>query len=186
MNVSTIDELRRQILMNPDEIEYIVSTIRKAPADALMIEWGSGASTIKWLEEMRDTQRLISIEHNRQWHAIVQPIMEASPQLSQRLQYFLCEPNGYWQHGFGEPPEENPMGLDEYFCPDNAIFDADVFLIDGVARGVCAMNVLYRSRRPDPIILLHDWYGRQPWYSWAVQQFPVVERVGTTLVRLGK
>ena len=51
----------------------------------------------------------------------------------------------------------------------NAIFDADVFLIDGVARGVCAMNVLSRSRRPDP-------YGRQPWYSWAVQQFSVVER----------
>jgi hypothetical protein len=188
VSISAIDEFRRQhtIQMEQDEVEYIVSAIRTAPANALMIEWGSGASTIRWLEEMSGSQSLVSIEHNLDWHAIVKPIAEASSQLSERLQYYLCQPSSYWQHGYGETREENPIGLDDYFAPDDTIFDADIFLIDGVARGVCALNVLYRSRKPNPTILLHDWYPRQPWYSWAVRQYPIVERVGSTLVRLGK
>ena len=51
------------IQMEQDEIELISRTIRKQSSDSLMVEWGSGASTIKWLQVMVDDQKLISIEH---------------------------------------------------------------------------------------------------------------------------
>jgi len=174
------------IQMEQDEIDLISRTIKKQSSSSLMVEWGSGASTIKWLQEMDDDQRLISIEHSKQWYSLVEPVIASSGVLAPKLRYYLCEPNGYWKHGYGYPAEENPMGLDRYFCPDDKIFDADIFLIDGIARGVCALMVLYRSRKPNPIIFIHDWHRRQPWYSWAVQFFPKAERVGATLVQLSK
>jgi hypothetical protein len=66
-------------------------------------------------------QLLISIEHNPQWHTIVQSIVEASPQLLKPLRYHLCEGSAYWQHGYGQTREENPMGLDNYFCPGQEV-----------------------------------------------------------------
>jgi predicted O-methyltransferase YrrM len=50
------------IQMEEDEVELISRTIRQSPPNSLMVEWGSGASTIKWLQEMGDAQRLIAIE----------------------------------------------------------------------------------------------------------------------------
>jgi hypothetical protein len=174
------------IQMEEDEVELISRTIKHSPPNSLMVEWGSGASTIKWLQEMGDDQRLIAIEHNKQWFSTVQKVLDYSDSLARKLDYHLCEPSAFWDHGYGQPAEENPIGLDQYFAPDDKIFDAETFLIDGVARGVCALMVLLRSRKANPIIYLHDWYPRQPWYSWAVQCFPQFERVGTTLVRLSK
>jgi hypothetical protein len=186
--VSLVEQFQKDhtIQMEPDEVPVIIRAIKESGQNSLMVEWGSGASTIRWLQEMNADQRLISIEHNKQWHSLVEPVIASSPELAQKVRYYLCEPNRYWKHGYGNTAEENPMGLDRYFCPDEKAFDADIFLIDGVARGVCALMVLLRSRKPDPIIFLHDWERRQPWYSWAVQMFPRVERVGTTLVRLSK
>jgi hypothetical protein len=174
------------IQMEQDEIELISRTIKQSSSNSLMVEWGSGASTIKWLQEMGDDQRLISIEHNKQWFSLVEPVIASSESLIRRATYHLCEGSAYWDHEYGHTREENPMGLDRYFCPDEKIFDADIFLIDGVARGVCALMVMFRSRKANPIIFIHDWHRRQPWYSWAVQLFPQVERVGTSLVRLSK
>jgi hypothetical protein len=174
------------IQMYPDEIELITAAIGGASPGALMVEWGTGASTVKWLQEMRGDQKLIAIEHSKSWHALVRQALDAAPELSERCDYHLCEGSAYWQHGYGQPREENPMGLDRYFAPTDRIFDGDIFLVDGVARGVCLLFVLLRSRKPDPIIFVHDWHQRQPWYSWAVDTFPRHELVATTLLRLWK
>lgn len=127
------------IQMQSDEIEVISETIKQASPNALMVEWGSGASTIKWLQTMGNDQRLISIEHNREWFFKVKPVIEASDKFIAKSEYYLCEPNGYWDHGYGYPAEENPVGLDNYFAPTQRVFDANVFLIDGVARVVCTL-----------------------------------------------
>ena len=82
--------------------------------------------------------------------------------------------------------EENPVGLDNYLYPSQNAFEGDMFIIDGVARGVCALIVLLKSTKSDPIIVMHDWYPRVAWYSWAIQLFSRYERIGTTLVRLYK
>jgi len=82
-----------------------------------MVEWGSGASTIKWLQEMRSDQKLVSIEHNKEWYSKVRPIIDSSDDLANKLDYHFCEPSGYWRHGYGVPAEENPMGLDRYLFP---------------------------------------------------------------------
>ena len=173
------------IQMHPDEIETISRAIKEARIDT-MVEWGTGASTIKWLQDMRDDQRLIAIEHNRQWSDLVRAALASSEQLACRARYYLCEPNGYWKHGYGNVAEENPVGLDRYFAPDSEVFDADIFLVDGVARGVCLSMIRSFARKRDPVIFLHDWHSRQPWYSWAVQLFPKSELVGATLLRLWK
>jgi hypothetical protein len=185
---AAVDEFLKEhpIMMADDEVDLIVSNIRNGPRDLLMCEWGSGASTIRWLREMSHGQRLISIEHNKTWYDLVRPVVDSSTDLAARFSYRLCEPSGVVGHEFGHPNEENPVGLDQYFCPDDAIFDADIFFIDGVARGVCALLVLMRARKPNPLIYIHDRYPRQGWYSWSVQLFPKSERAGTTLVRLWK
>ena len=174
------------IQMADDEINLIVSNIRNGPRDLLFCEWGSGASTIRWLREMSREQKLVSIEHNKAWFDQVRPVVDSSPSMAARFEYHLCESSKIVDQGYGHPFEENPVGLDSYFCPDDRIFDADIFLIDGVARGVCALFVLMRARKASPLIYIHDWYSRQGWYSWATRQFPKTERVGTSLLRLWK
>ena len=183
-----VEQFQKQnpIQMHDDEIEFIVRTIRQTSSDSLMVEWGSGGSTVRWLQEMSGAQNLISIEHNFRWYRKVRSVVDSSESLSRRLEYLLRPPNGAWKHGYGGVEEESPVGLEGYFAPTDRIFDADTFLIDGVARGVCAILVQLRSRRDNPTILLHDWYPRQNWYSWALQLYPRIEQVGTTLVQLFK
>jgi hypothetical protein len=187
-SISLVEEFQKEnhIQMEHDEIELIARTIKQSSPDSLMVEWGSGASTIKWLQEMGNDQRLISIEHNEKWFAKVRPVIESSDDLARKAEYYFCKPSGYYRGVYGQIAEENPVGLDSYFAPNAKIFDGEIFLIDGVARGVCALMLLLRSRKPNPVIYLHDWYPRQPWYSWALGLFPRVERVGTTLVQLTK
>ncbi|MCF4127010.1 hypothetical protein [Methylobacterium sp. SyP6R] len=181
--VRTFQE-QNPIQMQPDEIETILATIRAMPEEGIMIEWGSGASTIRWLQEMHGRQRLISIEHNALWFNKVKNVIDTDPDLAQRLTYHMCASNGFFDHGYGMPSEENPLGLDEYFNPDPTIYDADVFLIDGVARGTCAQMVLMKASKANPVIYLHDWYTRRGWYSWSVGLFRQHKRAGDTLCRL--
>ena len=50
-----------EIQMQPDEVEEITSRIKEMPDDGLMVEWGSGGSSIKWLETLTGNQKLTSI-----------------------------------------------------------------------------------------------------------------------------
>ena len=86
----------------------------------------------------------------------------------------------------GQVTEENFFGLDEYIEPDDSIWDADLFFIDGVARCPCAASVLLKSRKPDPAIYIHDYVGREHWYAWGVNLYPRHEIKASTLVRLYK
>lgn len=180
-----------EIQMEPDEIDLMYDLIDKLPDDGLMVEWGSGGSTERWLKRMKGTnKRLISIEHNKQWHTKVTASvneLDEQGELSKHQFTYIYKPNLYpfrYSHGYASITEEHFYGLQDYISADDAIWDADIFFIDGVARNACAVSVLVHSRKPTPAIFIHDYVGREDWYAWAVSLYSRHEVVASKLIRL--
>lgn len=173
-----------EIQMHQEEIDEVVSQISKLSSDGLMVEWGSGGSTVKWLETMKDDQKLISIEHNKEWYDKVHGYIQTRDDIKDRFTYhFEGEKYGF-KHGYASVLEEHPHGLDQYFLPDDRILDADIFFIDGIGRATVSLLVNFLAHKDDAVVYIHDYYGREHWYSWATQFFSEREKVGSTLVRL--
>lgn len=164
----------KEIQMVKDDMDVICSYIKNMPKDGLMVEWGSGGSTCKWIETLTEEQKLISIEHNNDWFNRVNRAVKAEwGDVSDKFTYYHI-PEKYIQHGYGNLGEEHPCGSDDYINPpDPRIWNADVFFIDGIVRATCLINVLYRKTKKSPIIMVHDYVGREQWYSWAAQFFDV-------------
>ena len=173
-----------EIQMQQDEVDYMVQTISQMNGDGLMVEWGSGGSTVKWLETMKDNQRLISIEHNKEWYDKVDGYIATRDDIKDRFKYYHRSEMYGFQHGYASVQEEHPHGLDNYFFPDADIPQADIFFIDGIGRATISLLTMMVAEKEDPAIFIHDYYGREKWYSWATQFFPRQEKVGHTLVRL--
>jgi hypothetical protein len=184
-----------EVQMNQDEIESVVSKISNLGSDGLMVEWGSGGSTVKWLESMKDNQRLISIEHNKEWYDKVNGYVQSRDDIKNRLTYYhqaekypAIEPlritNHEYPHHVGTILEEHPFGLDQYFFPDADILSADIFFIDGLSRGAIALMVNFLAQKDNAVVYIHDYVGREHWYNWATQFFTKKEVIGSTLVRL--
>jgi hypothetical protein len=148
-----------------------------------MVEWGSGGSTVKWLESMKDNQRLISIEHTKEWYDKVNDYISIRDDVKDRFTYYHRPELYGLKHGYASASEEHPIGLDDYFFPDERIPKADIFFIDGIGRATISLLVMLFAEKNDPAIFIHDYYGREDWYNWATQFFRK-ERVGQTLVRL--
>jgi len=166
-------DILKEIQMVEEDMKVICGVIKNMPEDGLMVEWGSGGSTCKWIETLTNKQKLISIEHNPDWfNRVTRAIKAEWGDVSNKFTYHH-KPEKYIQHGYGSIIEEHPCGTDEYQNPDDRIWDADVFFIDGIVRATCLMNVHYRRTKPNSVIMLHDYVGREEWYSWAVQFFDV-------------
>jgi len=179
-----------EIQMQPEEVEYISGCIKNMGSDGLMVEWGSGGSSVKWLETMVENQKLVSIEHNPSWHMKVSEYINTRPEINSRFTYmFKPELFGY-EHEYSLPKEENPYGLDDYMWPKHPrikIAEADIYLIDGIGRATTALLVKMLSLKEDPVVFIHDYYGgRENWYGWAGKHFSKVEKIGRTLARLYK
>lgn len=178
-----------EIQMQPDEVEYMASRISNMPLNGTMIEWGSGGSSVKWLETMKGDQRLASIEHNSKWHMTVSEYLNTRPDLNARFTYmFKPELYGY-EHGYATIAEEHPHGLDDYMWPSHPrvkVAEANIYFVDGVARATTALLCKFLSTKEDAEIYIHDYYGREVWYAWAIKHFSKAEKVGHTLVRLYK
>lgn len=175
-----------EIQMQLDEVAEVTSRIKEMPSDGLMVEWGSGGSTVKWLETMTNDQKLITIEHNPDWHMKVSQYIFSRPDINHRFDYFFKPELFGYQHGYANVNEEHPHGLDDYFFPVKKILDADIFFVDGIGRATTALLCKFLSTKIDPVIYIHDYYGREQWYTWSTQFFSKKEKVGQTLVRLWK
>jgi len=173
-----------EIQMHEDEIAYVLDVCSKLPDDATIVEWGSGGSTCVWLDKLKSTQKLISIEHNKKWFDKVTEAIDVhfEDDFSDRFAY-LYIPEEYVEHGYGNPLEEMPIGTAKYIKPPDKIFDSNVFFVDGIARGTCLLSILINHTQKDPVIFLHDYVGREEWFDW-VTQFFNIEVVATTLLRL--
>lgn len=176
----------QSVQMMPDEIEYMVDVIKKQmPDDGVFVEWGSGGSTCLWLESLKESQSLISIEHNREWFDRVNQAVREPFKFDLLLRFsYIYEPEeaGY-NHGYGGIEEENPFGLWRYMLPTEAVLDGDVFFIDGLARGPIVALLLLKRRKPNSFIFVHDYKPRTSAYYW-ISQLCDVEIVGSTLAKL--
>lgn len=175
-----------EIQLGTKDIEYMENLIKNdLPKYALMVEWGSGGSTCKWLDTLDTNQKLISIEHNESWHMRVKRAISNhfGDLETDKFEYFHIPEEYGFEHGYGNVIEEHPVGTREYINPRADIFDADIFFIDGIARAACLMNVLLHRTNKNAAIFIHDYVGREQWYDWAAQ-FCRVEIVGDTLARL--
>lgn len=167
------DGLITNVQMIVEDMDVICDVIRKMPEDGLMVEWGSGGSTCKWIETLSPRQKLISIEHHDEWYSrVARAIRKQWGDTSDRFTYFFRPEIGF-KHGYGNVTEEHPCGTAKYINPDDRIWDADVFFVDGIARAACLMAILHRRTKPNSVIMMHDYTGREDWYDWAVQFFNV-------------
>ena len=179
-----------EIQMNQDEIDYVQNCIKNMPEDGLMVEWGSGGSTCGWLDALSNNQKLISVEQTESWHMRVSRAIAAHfGDVSDKFKFYHISEQFGFEHGYGNVIEEHPLGTDNYILPpDERWWDADIFFIDGIARSTCALITLLKHTKKNPVIFIHDYVGREQWYSWASQLFDV-EIVGdkeknSTLARL--
>ena len=174
-----------EVQMQQDEIDYMVNLIQSLPENGKMVEWGCGGSTCKWLDTLKSTQKLVSIEHNDSWHMRVTRAINNHFGETPNFQFLHVREQHGFEHGYASIIEEHPFGTAPYINPDADIWDSDIYFIDGIARAACLMTVLLKNTNPDAAIFIHDHNGREVWYEWATQ-FCDIEVVGTTLARMRK
>ncbi len=195
-----------RIMMGPEEIDYVAGVIAAAPDDALIVEWGSGGSSCRWYEAMRAGQKMTVIEHCQAWHDKVAQAAVAAfgaelvkPE-SPGFELVQCtEHPDVARVCYSEPyrdkddrlvrdvdfhKEEAPAFMPHYISPRDDVWDADVFLVDGICRGPVLATILAKHRKRAPVILLHDYPQREVVYDWAVHLFPATELVRGTILRL--
>jgi len=166
----------------PDEKEIFLNFIKELPENGKVVEWGCGGSTVKILENLADTQSVISIEHDKEWHDKVHDELSSQEKTNWHLIY--ANELSIYQHKIGTPDDENPVGYDNYIFPNDTVLDGDIYLIDGVARSSIALMLLAKAKNRDAVVLIHDANHRQMFYNWAAKLFPRAERVGTGFLRL--
>ena len=66
-------------LLYDEELQELESSINNLSQNSTMVEWGSGASTIRWLEIIKSDCKLISIEHNQEWYNKVNDYIKSRP-----------------------------------------------------------------------------------------------------------
>ncbi|HLT40536.1 MAG TPA: class I SAM-dependent methyltransferase [Enhygromyxa sp.] len=162
--------------MDPGEFAQLMA-ILETLAPARMLEWGSGGSTKAILERCPFVERLVSVEHDRDWHQRVRERV-----VDPRLELHLVEPDqpmpresdAYW--AFAERAERErelfasyvdfPASLDTIF---------DFVFIDGRARSFC-IEAGWPLLRSGGVLVVHD--AQRPAYH------PALARLGARPVFL--
>lgn len=180
--------MKLDVTMNADEIDYFKQFLSDMKPGTKFIEWGSGGSTTLFIDYFAD-KKLISIEHNEAWYDKVNEALNDEPNRENFHYLFIPPKQPLDFYGYGIPKEENPTFNDEYINPETAfedvsIWDADVYLVDGISRGACLATVFAKAKNRNATVFIHDHAGREDWYRWAVNLYPKVEQVGSTLLML--
>lgn len=185
--------------LEQEEIEFFQEVMRTKGEQTKMVEWGSGGSTVLFLPYF-EKGKLTSIEHNRTWyHKVSEHVerMDLSPEIRNSFTYiwrpptYLGHPVSLAFHGYGIPYEESPTFVADYINPEPSsgekIFDADIYFVDGIARGAVLATILRKAKNREARVFLHDSHGpenREEWYRWATDLYTSIQRVGPTLSEL--
>ena len=153
--------------MSKIEIDKLVEHIKLLPKNSVIIEWGSGGTTIELLKNLRKDQSMISIEHNKTWFDLV----SNKTKLFKNHTYFH-KPETNLIREMGGTGEENPAGLKDYILPDETILNANMFIIDGLARVTIALMLLAKAKK-DSVIFIHDYVGREQYYDLLPKLFKI-------------
>jgi hypothetical protein len=141
---------------SPKHLEIILGAL---PENGTLLEIGSGWSTVWFAERLTENQRLVSVEHDKGWWERILPMIVKNKRVD-----LLLHPPLFPLGPRGTPIRENPAGLSDYIHAF-PYQDADVVLIDGVARGPCFVAALF-SAESGTNVFVHD-AERQDWYAWA-------------------
>ena len=175
------------ILMTPNEQEALKQMIAAAPDDAVFVEYGCGGSTCLFAAHMRASQKLYSIEHQKEWFERIRMVL-GDMQRGGEVFLFWKPAAGGRKMGFqlgedvhiieehefrryGTPTEELPHGLEDYINATGIDIDwskVHCVLVDGVARGA-VLAMIRHKLSPDAMVIVLDAAQRNIWYTWAVQ-----------------
>lgn len=182
--------------MRDNEVTFFKGEFNKLKDDASIVEWGSGGSTLMILDLLKPKQNFISVEHDTLWSKRVIDVSR-NHQNRDRMEYIVTglpvmqvEINGnvytngdYEDHKknmMGKFLEENPSYISNYIDPSilddkfKKIMNADMFLVDGLARGAILATLRAKAKKKAKIFL-HDYIGRELQYEWAVRLFSSFE-----------
>ena len=163
--------------MRPDSsIDHLHIILGALPENGTLLEIGSGWSTVWFAERLTPEQHLVAVEHDPEWWGKIIPLVAKNHQ----VEYLLREremkegpPVSYGQYGTAH--RENPAGLSEYIHAF-PYTEADVILIDGIARGACLAAALCFAEGGSHVFL-HD-AERRSWYDWSWEfAGPTVEMI---------
>jgi hypothetical protein len=152
-NFVRIAEVAQPMLL-PDDLAVLDAALNFCK---VVVEYGSGGSTLHLGSRLQGWGRLVSIEHNREWYHKIEGFLD---QHDFPVDYVLREPrplrpgDGPWRYLPGQ--------MDEYVkAPQTLVLDgeADLLFIDGRERMRCALDSA-RLLRPGGLMMIHDFWSR--------------------------
>lgn len=172
---------RVSVLMEATEWAALEALVLALPADAQILEFGAGGSTVALAAMLQPTQRLYSVESDGPWYDRVREgLGDRWPNVSllfrpRRLRPEFDVTPRLPSTTVGFSPwliEECTAGLSDYLDLDYGQDWAKtgLVLVDGVGRGAC-LALLRPVLAPGTLVVLHDWCGREDrteWYRFGV------------------
>ena len=163
--------------MRPNELEFFQSQVSTLPDDTHILEFGMGGSTVLTANLLRPNQHLFSVEHNIDWFAKIESLLDNRPHVHLHLRpnaltlklniiEMIGLPDNYDTTQLRAKvdmskwlPEECTAGLSDYLDMNygNVWSKTRLVLVDGVVRGTCL--ALLQSHLPvGAKVLLHDYH----------------------------
>ncbi|MEJ6643999.1 MAG: class I SAM-dependent methyltransferase [Akkermansiaceae bacterium] len=141
-------------MMLPDDLAVLDAALNFCK---VILEYGSGGSTLHMGSRLRDWGNLTSIEHNRDWFEKVSGLLaehDLPVTLLLREPVPLREGDGPWRYLPGQMRNyiEAPL---ELFDQD----EVDLVLVDGRERIACALASA-KILKPGGLLMIHDFWGR--------------------------
>jgi len=147
-------------------LEHRKAILESLPEKGKMLEWGSGGSTVWFSENMKSTQKLVSVEHNINWHIKVKSAIK-NPNI---ILYHIPATDIVGKNS--SPGEELPVGLADYIWQPYNLDHFNVILVDGVARNMC-LAVAKLVLKTGGVVFLHD--SQRSWYEAGKRFFETVK-----------
>lgn len=144
--------------------------------DTVMLEWGSGGSTIAFSSMV---SKYYSIEHDEEWYNKIKLELETSYPLND-IDYRCVKQN--------KEIDTSQSTYEQFKDYIDAVDDFntkfDVVFIDGRARRLCAKKVI-PYLKPSSIVFIHDYVLRTPY--WVVEDyFELIDSCTDTVQTIGK
>ena len=141
--------------MAGDDVAVLDAALNEAK---VVVEYGSGASTVHIGKRLENWGKLLSVEHDREWFEKIRFILEEEK--LNNVEYLLCEPET------GPPVEEgqrfSKRHLRQYIeAPTRHLQSGsvDLVFVDGRQRIECALAVVDHLK-PGGYLMIHDFWPR--------------------------
>ena len=175
--------LPTQESLQPQMSEAEVALMDKYTPDGCILEFGAGGSSAFFAK--KGVRQLISVESDREW---INRMLLSNSTLrewakARRWCPFHAQIGATGEWGFPLAQEPEVAWLNYHQAIWNAVdaLGLDFVLVDGRFRVACALQLLLRSRKKTPRILVHDFTPRE-YYHVLLKFFDVIEQADTAVI----